>query len=69
MSATICSAWKKFKELRGLLDEKQGSSLKTTREDQFCCTAAKRGNLLLRMRRGCVGRVSYHQNDVWGETG
>ena len=28
MSATICSAWKKFKELRGLLDGKQGSSLK-----------------------------------------
>ena len=23
--------------------------------DQFCCTVAKSGNLLLRMRRGCVG--------------
>ena len=46
-----------------------GLIFEATREDQFCCTAAKRGNLLLRMRRGCVGRVSYHQNDVWGETG
>ena len=28
-----------------------------------------RGNLLLLMRRGCMARASYDQDDVWDETG
>ena len=35
---------------------------------EFCCTIVKYGNLLLRMRRGCMGGVSYDE-DVWCETG
>ena len=37
MSARICSAWKKFKELSGVLVRKQGLSLKQRGEIYKCC--------------------------------
>ena len=36
--------------------------------EEFCCTAVKRGNLLLRIRRGGVAGASYDQDDVSDET-
>ena len=30
----------------------------------FCCTVVKRGKLILRMRRCCVGGALYDQDDV-----
>ena len=57
----IGSAWKKFKELSGVLVGKQGLSLKQRGRfisvvlDQFCCTVVKQGNLLLRRSRDYVG--------------
>ena len=71
VSTRIGSAWRKFRELSGVLVGKQGLSLKQQERfisivlDQFCCTVVKRGNLLLRMTR----MTSYDQDDVWGETG
>ena len=59
-SARIGSAWKKFKELSGMLVGKQGLSLKQQGKiyqcvlDQFCCTVVKRGHLVLQMRRNCA---------------
>ena len=61
MSARVGSAWKKFRELNGVLVGKQGLSLKQRGKcisvvlDQFCCTVVKRGNFLLRMRQDFVG--------------
>ena len=61
VNAKIGSAWK-FRQLSGVLVGKQGLPLKQRERfnsvvlDQFCCTVVKRGNLLLRMRRGCMGR-------------
>ena len=69
VSTRIGSAWKKFRELRSVLVGKQGLSLKQEEIfindvlDQFCCTLAKRENLLLRMTRGCVG-VKRHMNSM-----
>ena len=71
VSTRIGSAWRKFRELSGVLVGKQGLFLKQQGRfisivlDQFCCTVVKRGNLLLRMTR----MTSYDQDDVWGETG
>ena len=59
--SAIGSARKKFRKVSGVLVGKQGLSLKqrvrfiSVLLDQFCCTVVKRGNLLLRMKRGCVG--------------
>ena len=56
VSERIGSAWKKFREVSGVLVGKQCLSLKhggkfiSVALDQFCCTVVKRGNLLLRMR-------------------
>ena len=61
VSGKIGSAWKKFKELSGVLVGKQGLSLKQRGRfisvvlDQFCCTVVKQGNLLLRRSRDYVG--------------
>ena len=55
------SVWKKFRELVSVLVGKQGLSLKQRGKlyqcyvRPFCCTFVKRGNLLLWMRRVCVG--------------
>ena len=55
------SGWKKFRELVSVLVGKQGLSLKQRGKIYqrcvrlFCCTFVKRGNLLLWMRRVCVG--------------
>ena len=54
--ARIGSAWKKFRELSGVLFGKQGLSLMQRGRfisvvlDQFYCTVVKRGNLLLQMK-------------------
>ena len=55
VSARIGSAWKKFSELSGVLVWKQDLSVKQQGKiyvvlDQFCCTVAKCGSLLLQMR-------------------
>ena len=52
---------KKFGELSGGLVGKQGLSFKQQGKiylccvEQFCCTVMKHGDLLLRMRQGCLG--------------
>ena len=56
VSARIGSAWKKFREISGVLVGKQGFSLMQRGRfiivvlDQFYCTVLKRGNLLLWMK-------------------
>ena len=47
-------AWTKFRELSEVLVGKQGIFISVVL-NHFCCTVVKRGNLLLWMRRGCVG--------------
>ena len=47
-------AWTKFRELSEVLVGKQGIFISVVL-NRFCCTVVKRGNLLLWMRRGCVG--------------
>ena len=70
VSGKIGSVWKKFKELNGVLVEKQGLSLKQRGRfisivlDQFCRTVVKQGNLLLRRSRDYVG----WSDDVWDVT-
>ena len=54
VSAKIGSAWKKFRELSGVLIRKQGRFISVVL-DQFCCTVVKHDNLRLRMRQGCMG--------------
>ena len=54
------SVWKRFKKSNGLLGSRVYISSNRGRFisfklDQFFCAAVKRGNLLLRWRRGCVG--------------
>ena len=52
---------KKFEELSGGLVGKQDLSFKQQGKiylccvEQFCCTVMKHGDLLLRMRQGCLG--------------
>ena len=39
----------------GFIFEAMGKRFVSAVLDQLCCTVVKRGNLLLRMRQGCVG--------------
>ena len=58
MSTRIGSAWKKFRELSGVLDGKQALSLKIFQcyvRPTLLSTAVKHRNLLLQMKRDCVG--------------
>ena len=61
VSAIIGSAWKKFRELSGVLVGKQSLSLKQRGKMYQCCVrpvllyCCETWNLWLRVRRGCAG--------------
>ena len=60
VSARIGSVWKMFRKSNGLLRSRVYISSNRERFisfklDLFFCTVVKRGNLLLRWRRGCMG--------------
>ena len=75
VSTRICSAWKRFRKLSGVLFEKQDLSLKQRGRIYQCCVkpvllyCCEMWKLSVANETVAWGGASYDQDDVCGETG